>query len=315
MPIFIINKPLGLTSHDVVAKVRKLLRTKKVGHAGTLDPLATGVLVILTEEATKLSQYLTDSDKHYLAWVSFGAATETLDAEGPITETADASHLKREDLAPALLPFLTLTEQLPPQYSAIKKGGVKGYEAARKGEHLDLPPRPAKYHQIEVLGFAERQEDISQTFSLSPENFGWYPNKTGVTVELPETLGKYPTALLYIRVQAGTYIRSFARDIGEALGLPAHLSGLVRTRAGNNGLEEAIELEEIVNHEGTLAVNALSYPKLTLSNEETLRVRQGQRLKLELKGRTVLVSESNDLVAIVEKQEGKMKFLRVWQGI
>lgn len=314
MPVFIINKPLGVTSHDVVAKTRKLLKTKKVGHAGTLDPLATGVLVILTEESTKLSPYLTDSDKHYLAWVSFGAATETLDAEGPITETADASGLKREDLAPALLPFLKLTEQLPPQYSAIKKGGVKGYEAARKGETLDLPPRPAKYHQIEVLGFAERQEDLSKTFSLSPENFGWYPNTTGVSVELPATLGKYPTALLYIRVQAGTYIRAFARDIGEALGIPAHLSGLVRTRSGNNGLEQAIELADITKHTGIPAINALSYPKIKLSDQEVKRVRQGQRLKLELKTRSVLTTQADELVAIVEKQNEKMKLLRVWQA-
>ena len=183
MPVFIVDKPLGLSSHDVVAKTRKALKTKKVGHAGTLDPLATGVLVILTEEATKLSAYLSDSDKHYLAWVSFGAATETLDAEGPVTDASEASSLNREDLAPALLPFLKLDEQLPPQYSAIKKGGVKGYEAARRGEQLDLPVRPAKYHQIEVLGFADSQPSLPRTFGLSPEDFGWYPHKKGLTVE------------------------------------------------------------------------------------------------------------------------------------
>ncbi len=312
MPIYVINKPLGLTSHDVVAKTRKLLNTKKVGHAGTLDPLATGVLVILTEEATKLSSFLTESDKHYLAWVSFGVATDTLDAEGAITESADASHLQKEDLAPALLPFLKLNKQLPPQYSAIKLGGVKGYEAARKGETLELAPRPAKYHQIEVLGFAPKRDDLPTCFSLSPNDYGWYPNPSGICATLPETLGDYPTALLYLRVKAGTYIRAFARDLGLALGLPAHLSGLVRTRAGSNGLEQAIDLETIPEAQGNSAVDAIPYSKIRLSDEEVARVRQGQRLNLNYKDRATLVSKDGDLVAIVEKENGKMKFLRVW---
>ena len=312
MPIYVINKPLGLSSHDVVAKARKLLNTKKVGHAGTLDPLATGVLVLLTEEATKLSSFLSESDKHYLAWVSFGVSTDTLDAEGTITETKDASSLKKEDLAPALLPFLKLTEQLPPQYSALKLGGVKGYEAARKGETLELTPRAAKYHQIEVLGFASKREELPNCFSLSPDNYGWYPNPSGICTHLPETLGDYPTALIYLRVRAGTYIRALARDLGDALGLPAHLSGLVRTRAGNSGLEEAIELEAIRDSQGSSAVDALSYEKLRLSDEEVARVRQGQRLNLNYKHRASLVTKDGELVAVVEKQQGKMKFLRVW---
>lgn len=314
MPIFVVNKPLKLSSHDVVAKVRKLLNTKKVGHAGTLDPLATGVLVILTEEATKLSSFLSDSDKHYLAWVSFGASTETLDAEGEVTSSADASSLSKEDLASALLPFLKLSEQLPPQYSAIKQGGVKGYEAARKGEALELPPRPAKYHHIEVLGFAKTRQALPSSFSLSPIDYVWYPNPSGIKVDLPETLGDYPSALFYLRVKAGTYIRAFARDLGKALGLPAHLSGLVRTRAGNNGLEQAINLETISQTPGIAAIDALPFSKIRISADEANRIRQGQRLNLAYQDRTTLISENGDLIAIVEKEKGKMKFLRVWQA-
>lgn len=313
MSIFVVNKPLGFSSHDVVAKARKILNTKKVGHAGTLDPLATGVLVLLTEEATKLSSFLTESEKHYLAWISFGGATETLDGEGPLTETADASQLKKEDFAAALLPFLKLTEQLPPSYSAIKLDGVKGYEAARKGEALDLPSRPAKYHQIELLGFAPSRDDLPDTFSLSPQDFGWYPNASGMKITLPEPLGTFPTALIYLRVQAGTYIRAFARDLGEALGIPAHLSALVRTRAGNNGLEQAVNLEDLATSPGASAADALPFPKIRLGDDEVKRVRQGQRLNLRYKDRATLVSKEGELVAVVEKADGKMKFLRVWQ--
>ena len=140
MRAFAVDKPLGWTSHDVVARARRLLGTRRVGHGGTLDPLATGVLVVLADEATKLSPFLTGSDKAYLAWVAFGVGTPTLDAEGPVSARADAGHVDRERVAAALPPFLALREQRPPDFAAVKRGGVKGYEAARRGEPLDLPP-------------------------------------------------------------------------------------------------------------------------------------------------------------------------------
>ena len=311
MPVFIVDKPLHLTSHDVVARARKLLRTKRVGHAGTLDPLATGVLVLLTEEATKLSPFLTASDKDYLAWVSFGAGTPTLDAEGPIEAEGDASGLTKERIEGALEPFLTLTEQVPPQYSAVKKGGVKGYEAARKGEALAFPPRPATYHSVKLLDFEKTREDLPVSFSLSPEG-GWRPNPRGVTFTLPETLGDFPTALFFMSVGAGTYVRAFARDLGAALGVPAHLSALVRTRAGACGLEQAVALEVIPETQGIHNADALPYPLVTLSRADVARVRQGQRLGLAFEGRVGLIGEENELVAVAENAEGKMKLLRVW---
>lgn len=300
MPVFIVDKPLGLTSHDVVSRARKLLKTRQVGHAGTLDPLATGVLVILTHEATKLSPFLTGADKHYLAWVSFGASTPTLDAEGPVSDTGDARGLTATDIEAALPPFLKLSQQLPPQYSAVKKGGVKGYEAARKGETLDLVARPAGYGRLELLGFATTREGLP-----SP-----------IQADLPEPLGAFPTALFALEVQAGTYVRAFARDLGAALGVPAHLSGLVRTRAGRFTLSEASPLDTLADAEGhglaySLA-DALPYPLIELAPEEVARVRQGQRLALSLEGRVGLIDEARTLIAVAEPQSGKMKLLRVW---
>ncbi len=300
MPVYILDKPLGLTSHDVVAQARKRLKTRAVGHAGTLDPLATGVLVILSDGATKLSPFLTASEKRYLAWVSFGAGTDTLDAEGPVSETADASGLTAASIQAALPPFLELSEQLPPQYSAVKKGGVKGYEAARKGETLKLEARPAGYKAIELLGFAPIRDTLKGT--LEPP------------APLPPTLGDFPTALFEVRVQAGTYLRAFARDLGAALGVPAHLSGLVRTQSGIFGLEQAISLDELSSVPGLSLADALPYPLLELDTAQVTRVRQGQRLPSEAlaDGRLGLVDPSRTLVAVAEVQAGRMKFLRVW---
>ncbi|MGL4610174.1 MAG: tRNA pseudouridine(55) synthase TruB [Trueperaceae bacterium] len=311
MPVYIVNKPLGFTSHDVVAKTRRLLKTRAVGHAGTLDPLATGVLVILTEEATKLSPFLTESDKHYLVWVTFGVNTPTLDAEGPVSATADASHLTEEMIQNALPKFLELTEQLPPQYSAIKQQGVKSYEAARKGEALKLPPRPAGYHTIELLEFQPSRNNLSTTFGLTPEGT-WSAKDKGITFTLPPLLQDNPTALFYVTVRAGTYIRAFARDLGEALNVPAHLSGLVRTRAGRSGLEQAVGLEDIPNTSGINMIDALPYPLVQLGDSEAQRIRQGQRLSPTFTGRVGLLN-NKQLVAVVENDNGKMNLLRVWQ--
>ncbi len=300
MPVFIVDKPLGLTSHDVVARARHLLKTKAVGHAGTLDPLATGVLVILSDDATKLSPFLTASEKRYLAWVSFGAATQTLDAEGPVSETGDALQLTAKQIRSALPPFLTLTEQTPPQYSAVKKGGVKGYEAARKGEHLSLEPRPAGYISVELLGFAPVREGLQGPLERTPA--------------LPPTLGAFPTALFDVSVQAGTYLRAFARDLGASLGVPAHLSGLVRTRSGNFGLERAVQLDNLSTTAGFGLADALPYPLLELTAAQVARVRQGQRLGAEgqAEGRVGFVDASRTLVAVAEVQGGRLKLLRVW---
>ncbi|MBS3934075.1 MAG: tRNA pseudouridine(55) synthase TruB [Truepera sp.] len=310
MPVYVIDKPLGLTSHDVVAIARRSLSIQPVGHAGTLDPLAGGVLVLLVAEATKISSFLTGSDKEYLAWVSFGAGTETLDAEGPITATADASALTQATLEAALPPFLTMTAQLPPSYSAIKQGGVKGYQAARRGQALPLEPRPVGYRRIALLGFAATRDALPRAFSLTPAG-DWRVNERGLRVTLPEALGGFPTALLLLTVQAGTYLRAFARDLGAAIGFPAHLSGLVRTRAGQLGLERAVPLDALPDAPAIAPADTLPYPVLRLTGEQAIHFRQGRPLSsnlLNLNERTTLLDPHGRLVAIAEPQ----KLLRVW---
>jgi tRNA pseudouridine55 synthase len=310
VPVFVIDKPLHLTSHDVVGKARKLLRTRRVGHAGTLDPLATGVLLLLTEEATKLSPFLIAHRKSYLAWVAFGAATPTLDAEGPIIEEITLGTPEAETINDHLPHFLALREQLPPQYSAIKKAGVKGYEAARRGETISLEARPAGYSTIQLLATAPSLSQLPKAFTVSQGS--WHPAKTGIAFELPPPLGDYPGALFYLSVQAGTYIRAFARDLGRLLNVPSHLAGLVRVASGNLTLQQATTLEALPSATGIPMAQALPYPIIQLEDSEVQRVRQGQRLPLTFEGRVSLVSESGDLVAVAEAIDEKMKLLRVW---
>ncbi|MEM6430676.1 MAG: tRNA pseudouridine(55) synthase TruB [Deinococcota bacterium] len=323
MGIFIVDKPLSLTSHDVVARARRLLGTRRVGHAGTLDPLATGVLVVLSDAATKLSPFLTASRKAYLAWVSFGPATATLDAEPPIIHQADASNLQVDEVRAKLDRFLSLTQQQPPAFSAIKQGGQKSYDAARRGDDLNLPPRDVKYYAVELLAWATSREQLPCTFSQDRQGNWHVADDTSAQLQvetLPDSLGTFPTALVYVSVQAGTYIRAFARDLGEAVGMPAHLSGLVRVQAGRAGITDAVGLEQLdPNHANAMrslrAINILTYPEHMLNDQEVVRVRQGQRLSLQLDTRTAFVDETRALVAIAETNTdtGRMKLVRVWQ--
>jgi len=309
MPVFVVNKPLGLSSHDVVRQARRLLNTKKVGHAGTLDPLASGVLVILSEDATKLSNFLLNSNKEYLAYVSFGASSPTLDAEGPITASSDATGLSKLQIEEAALEFLNMTEQVPPQYSAIKQSGVKGYEAARAGKSLDLPARASRYYEIELLAFAKNRDFLPAAFEKIENK--WQVNKSSPKIELPQTLGDYPTALFRLNVKAGTYIRSFARDLGKSLNQESHLSALIRTKAGKSCLSKAIKIDQLPGSSGQSPIEALPYPLVELSDEEARRVKQGQRLRVTFENRVGLTNNEN-LIAVAENVNGKMKLLRVW---
>jgi tRNA pseudouridine55 synthase len=208
-----INKPSGMTSHDVVAKIRRALKIKKIGHAGTLDPLATGVLVLCLGKATRLSEYAMSSIKRYRARVFLGAVTDTYDAEGEVQEQIAASHLTRNDVENALLTFVGDIEQLPPIYSAIKQGGKKLYELARAGETVERSLRPVTIRQIKLIE--------------------WSP----------------PEFVIDVVCSSGTYIRSLAFDIGQFLGVGAYLSGLVRTASGQFQVENAVSLEAILTDE------------------------------------------------------------------
>lgn len=321
MPVHAVTKPLGITSHDAVARARRLLGTRRVGHAGTLDPLASGVLVLLSREATKLSPFLTASAKSYLAWVAFGIGTPTLDAEPPSSPeelvSAPEAALARvgpEEILEVSRAFLHLTEQRPPAFSAIKQEGRRSYADARRGAIVEPPARAAAYHRVDLLAFAGRRDELPSRFA--PRGGSWAPAEGGDAREfaLPDELAPLPTALFHLEVAAGTYIRAFARDLGTALGVPAHLSGLVRVRAGRVGLEQCTDLEEIAAAPPLAAVATLPFPSLAVSAAVADAVRQGKRSSLPLAGTTALIDEEGALAAVVEPGTGdSLRILRVWQ--
>ena len=324
MPLYSVDKPLGLTSHDVVARARRLLGTRRVGHAGTLDPLATGVLLLMSQEATKLSQFLTGHDKSYLAWVTFGTGTPTLDAEGPVSATADASHIGSADVEAVLPRFLALTEQRPPAYSAIKQAGERSYTAARRGEAEEPPARPVGYRSIELLALASDFQELPRQFApLTDAGAGagagaavpagevqlpagaWRPAAGGRTFELPERLPRHPsetgpTALISLRVAAGTYVRSFARDLGQALAVPAHLAGLVRTSSGRLDLSKAVPLDGLETATPVDPRVALEAPEITVDAPTALALVRGQRPPLAVAERTTVWDEGGALIAVLD---------------
>ena len=343
--VFIVDKPLGLTSHDVVGRARRLLGTRRVGHAGTLDPLAVGVLVLLVDEGTKLAPFLSGSDKTYLAWVALGVGTPTLDAEGPIEASADADHLDAAAVEAALPAFLRLREQRPPAYSAVQRGGERAYAAARRGERVELPPRPARYHRLELLAFLP--SEASAASIIARDERGWRlatageaaasaeaagSGSAGATageaataaaataapptrrLSLPQPLAPSPLALIRLRVAAGTYVRAFARDLGAALGVPAHLRALVRTAAGSADLAQAVPLEALQDAAPIDPLTLLPYPQVTLDDMTARAVRDGKRPPAAFQGRAALVDPDGALVAIADAVEGRVRSQRVWRS-
>jgi tRNA pseudouridine55 synthase len=206
--LILIDKPPGLTSHDVVNVVRRGTGVRRVGHTGTLDPLATGLLILCLGVASRLSEYLIDKDKRYLARVRFGQSTNTYDAEGEITSSSDALP-DRQHVEAALAKFRGPIQQRPPAFSAVKQGGRKAYELARTGQVVQLEPRPV---EIYALTLAE-----------------WQP----------------PECVLDVSCSSGTYIRALAHDLGQALGCGAHLTGLRRTTSGRFSVDGAVTLSDL----------------------------------------------------------------------
>jgi tRNA pseudouridine55 synthase len=207
--IFAIDKPVGPTSHDVVARIRRAARLRRVGHAGTLDPLASGVLVVTLGNATRLVEYLTADDKAYRAVIAFGSETATDDAEGDVTRTAPADHLGTLKISAALDAFRGTITQVPPSYSAVSVGGERLHALARRGVAVSAPPRQVTVDAIDLVGWDA------------------------------------PRATIDIACGKGTYVRSIARDLGTAVGSAAHLAGLRRTRSGTFRIEDAVALETI----------------------------------------------------------------------
>ena len=213
--ILLIDKPKGLTSHDVVHQARKSLQTKRIGHTGTLDPLATGLLVLLVGDATKLAKYFSEHDKAYEAEIILGIQTDTDDITGEVIAKADAGSLSEADIVASIIKHIGTSKQLPPQYSAIKHGGKKLYEYARKAEIVpDVDPREIHIYEIERIRIISRENrQTSVAFSC--------------------------------HVSKGTYIRALARDIGIDLGVFGTLKSLRRTALGAFSIANAVQIEDL----------------------------------------------------------------------
>ncbi|MGL5871730.1 MAG: tRNA pseudouridine(55) synthase TruB [Xenococcaceae cyanobacterium] len=248
-----LNKSAGWTSHDCVAKVRRLLKTKKVGHGGTLDPSATGVLPIAVGKATRLLQFLPEN-KAYRAKILLGKQTTTDDLEGEVIKTKSGLNVSLEDIQPLLSQFIGSIEQIPPAYSAIKRDGKKLYELARAGKEFEVPVRIVEVSSIEIINF-------------SPSEF--------------------PELEVAIACGGGTYIRAIARDLGDKLGVGGTLANLIRTQSCGMQLSESFSLEDLqfqIERESFSLISpdrALEHLQVvTLEDEEAKRWCQGQRLEM-----------------------------------
>lgn len=295
--VVVVDKPKGPTSHDVVARVRRALHTREVGHAGTLDPMATGVLVVAVGEATKLVPWLTAADKRYATTVRFGVDTDSLDAQGEILRRDEISSTLRDALdalangavpkmiEDALAAERARDQQVPPVISAIRIGGERAHELTRKGTPPDLPPRPVVVKDLVVSGGAS----------------------------LPE-----PHLQLEVEVSKGYFVRSLARDLAARLGTVGHLSDLRRTRSGAFELAHAVALDENLLREGMVPLAraaTIALPSSTLSEKGVLAARQGQRVAVtELSTPhpcpSAWLDESGMLVAVGEVVEGAGRVLR-----
>jgi tRNA pseudouridine55 synthase len=251
--LVVVDKPAGMTSHDVVARVRRLAGTRKVGHAGTLDPMATGVLLLGVNRATRLLGHLALTEKAYDATVRLGVATTTDDAEGEPLSTSSAAAVTDEQVAAALAALVGDIEQVPSSVSAIKVDGRRAYSRVRAGEAVELAARPVTVHAITV-GTICRHGDV-------------------VDVDLS------------VRCSSGTYVRALARDAGAALGVGGHLTALRRTVVGPFGLDDAATLDALGDDLAMVPIDDVArrcFPTRTLDAEGAAAVQVGRKLSLDL---------------------------------
>jgi tRNA pseudouridine55 synthase len=247
--LVVVDKPAGMTSHDVVARIRRLAGTRKVGHAGTLDPMATGVLLVGVNRATRLLGHLTLTEKAYDATIRLGASTTTDDAEGETLSTASVEHLTEDDVRSAAGRFVGELQQKPSAVSAIKVDGKRAYARVRDGEDVDLPARPVTVHELVVTDV--RPADGTLDVDVS------------------------------VRCSSGTYIRAIARDLGAELGAGGHLTVLRRTAVGPFTLTDAHDLDELADRLDVLDVSDVArrcFPAYDLSDEQARDVGYGRKL-------------------------------------
>lgn len=277
-----INKPKGMTSHDVVAILRRVTKIKQIGHTGTLDPFATGVLPICIGKATRLIEYLND-EKAYIATIQFGSNTDTYDIDGQVTQIFNKK-ITRSNLETVLCNFQGEIEQIPPIYSAIKVNGKKLYEYARKGEEIQIQPRKINITELTLINFNENLQ----------------------------------TAELKVKCSAGTYIRSLAFDIGKILETGAHLIALERIQAGNFTLDKSCSLENItletVQENLINPIKILPQKQIEVEENELPQIKNGIALKNKISpnGETVLLTYGNNICAVGFSEDNIISLKKVF---
>ncbi len=284
-----LNKPVGLTSRDVVDRVARPLRKIKVGHAGTLDPLASGVLVVCVGAATRLIEYVQRMPKTYRARVRLGATSDTDDADGTVVEAVDPPVPTEAELRAALASQIGTIDQVPPEFSAIKVAGERAYDLARAGREVTLKARPVSVHKVELLRY------------------------------------EWPQVELEIDCGSGTYIRSIARDIGQAIGCGGLIEVLTRTRIGPFAVEDAIDpgsldRAAILGHLRPATEAVAGMPQVVLGEGQIRSMGQGQAVEVEPaapSGEVAVLDESGELVAIAESVDGGHRLAprRVLRGV
>jgi tRNA pseudouridine55 synthase len=279
--LVVVDKPGGMTSHDVVSQIRRLAGTRRVGHAGTLDPMATGVLVVAVNRATRLLGHLAVTDKRYDATIRLGAATTTDDAEGEVVESRSTAGRTEESVREALGRFRGEIDQVPSSVSAVKVAGKRAYARVRAGEQVDLPPRRVTVHALEVTG-----------------------------LDLPDVQ-------ISVHCSSGTYIRAIARDLGAALGVGGHLTALRRTAVGPYDLARAHTLDAL-DEEFTLlpiaAAARAAFASYDLDEAGATDVRYGRALDLELAGLTAVFAPDGQFLALYEPRDGLARAVAVFTG-
>ncbi|UCC85717.1 MAG: tRNA pseudouridine(55) synthase TruB [Anaerolineales bacterium] len=271
-----VDKPVGITSHDVVAQVRRLTGQRKVGHAGTLDPMATGVLLLCLGQATRVAEYLLAGRKQYRAVVRLGASTDTYDADGAIIQSVESFGLSQDQIAHAITSFQGVIQQVPPPYSAIRQKGRRLYELARRGIAVEIPPRSVEIDRLELVAW----ESPHLTFDVT--------------------------------CSSGTYVRSLAHDLGQMLGVGGHLVELTRLASGSWQLQDAISLDDLQRavEAGTwfhllhpLDAALRDFERVDLPADLAREVSQGQPVLLDRTPETSLVrgyAPDDRLVAVLQ---------------
>lgn len=279
-----INKPKGMTSHTVVAKLRRILGTKKVGHTGTLDPDVSGVLPICIGKATRLSDYIMELPKTYLGQVTLGISTTTQDASGEVIEQRAVEGLSEEIIADTFKSFIGEIEQIPPMYSAVKVKGKKLYEIARQGKEIERKARVVTIYELEILEIYIGKE--------------------------------YPTVDFSVTCSKGTYVRTLCADIGSKLGYPAHMSNLIRIKSGNFPLEKSYTLEEVETVAGNGNIeNILVSMREALPQFDEIVVADDRMIDNIYNGQTIYLDSMQNSSKIVKVADNSGNLIALYQKI